>query len=256
MTTALVTGATSGIGAAFARHLAARGIDLVLVARNEERLANAAAELSSVYGVRCETLSADLAERADVQRVADRVESADQPVDWLVNNAGFGLHSSLTDPDTSVHERAISVMCTAVLIIGGAAARAMRTRGNGYIVNVSSTAAFITMGNYSAIKAWVKTYSEGLSVELSGTGVNVSALCPGWVHTEFHERAAINASKIPDIAWIDVDQLVSESIRDVERGKPVSVPTHRWAFAIAVAGHLPRSIIHKVSQLLSSSRRS
>ena len=254
MTTALVTGATSGIGAAFARHLAARGFDLVLVARNEERLAGAAAELSNVYGVHCETLSADLAERADVQRVADRVESNDQPVDWLVNNAGFGLHSTLTDPDTSVHERAISVMCTAVLIIGGAAARAMRNRGGGYIVNVSSTAAFITMGNYSAIKAWVKTYSEGLSVELSGTGVNVSALCPGWVHTEFHERAAINASKIPGIAWIDVDRLVSESIRDVERGKRVCVPTRRWAFAIGVARHVPRFFIHKASQLLSSSR--
>ncbi len=254
MTTALVTGATSGIGAAFARHLAARGMDLVLVARNADRLATAAAELSGVYGVECETLSADLSEREDVRRVAERAESADHPVDWLVNNAGFGLHSSLTDPDTSVHERAISVMCTAVLIVGGAAARAMRTRGHGYIVNVSSTAAFITMGNYSAIKAWVKTYSEGLSVELTGTGVHVSALCPGWVHTEFHDRADINASKIPEIAWIDIDRLVSQSIRDVEHGKPVSVPTRRWALAMGVARHLPRPLIHKASQLLSSSR--
>lgn len=254
MTTALVTGATSGIGAAFARHLAARGTDLVLVARNEERLAHTAAELSSVYGVECEVLSADLSDRAGVQRVAERAESADRPIDWLINNAGFGLHSSLTDPDTSVHERAISVMCTAVLIIGGAAARSMRTRGSGYIVNVSSTAAFITMGNYSAIKAWVKTYSEGLSVELASSGVNVSALCPGWVHTEFHDRAAINASKIPEIAWIDVDRLVSQAIRDVERGKVVCVPTRRWAFAIGVARHVPRPLIRKASQILSSSR--
>lgn len=254
MTTALITGATAGIGATFARHLAARGDDLVLVARNTDRLNATAAELTRTYGVQCAVLTADLADRDDVRRVAERAESADQPIDLLVNNAGFGLHTKLTDPDTSIHERAIDVMCTAVLIIAGAAARAMRARGHGRIINVSSSAAFITMGNYSAIKSWVKIYSEGLAVELAGTGVTVTALCPGWVHTEFHERANINASKIPAVAWIDVDRLVAECLADADKGRAISVPLKRWAFATGLAQVAPRGIIRKVSQLLSSSR--
>lgn len=255
MSTALVTGATSGIGAEFARQLAARGCDLVLVARNTDRLNATAAELSQAHGVRCEVLSADLSVRDDVARVAARAEDPDRPIDWCINNAGFGVHSPLLDPDTGRHEQAFAVMCTAVLVIGGAAARAMSRRGHGRIVNVSSSAAFITMGNYSALKAWVSVYTEGLSVELAGTGVTATALCPGWVHTEFHERAEINASKIPEVAWIDVDRLVREGLADAERGRVLSVPTRRWAAATTLARVVPRPVIRRISGMLSSSRR-
>src|SRR5690606_16390828 len=178
MARALITGGTSGIGAAFARALAARGEDLVLVARNEERLKQTAADLTERYGVAVEVLPADLAVRDDVTRVAERLTTDTEPVDLLVNNAGFGIHTKLTAADLSPHEHAIDVMCRAVLLLGGAAGRAMAERGHGRIVNVSSTAGFVLLGNYSAIKAWVTTYSESLAVELAGTGVTVTALCP------------------------------------------------------------------------------
>ncbi len=186
MATALVTGGTSGIGAEFARSLAARGFDLVLVARDRARLESIAAELHAALGIQVEVLQADLAVRSEVQRVADRLTDAARPIEFLVNNAGFGVHSSLLSEDTSAHEHALDVMVRAVLILGGAAARAMRARGHGSILNVSSVAAFMTMGSYSAIKGWVASYSEGLAVELRGSGVTVTALCPGWVRTEFH----------------------------------------------------------------------
>ena len=156
MATALITGATAGIGAAFARAVAGRGDDLVLIARNTERLEQLAAELTAAHGVDVEVLPADLSVRADVLRVADRLEDPSRPVELLVNNAGFGLHTKLLATDISEHEHALDVMCLAVLILGGAAGRAMKARGHGRIINVSSLAAWITQGHYSAIKAWVK----------------------------------------------------------------------------------------------------
>jgi short-subunit dehydrogenase len=255
MPIALITGGTSGIGAAFARALAARGTDLVLVARDPERLASVAADLSTSFGVTVETVAADLADRSDVDRVAAVLERTERPIDMLVNNAGFGVHDALLAEDTELHERAIDVMIRAVLVLGGAAGRAMRARGRGYIVNTSSTAGFITMGAYSAIKAWVTSYSEGLAVELAGSGVGVMALCPGWVRTEFHERAGIRASSIPAFLWIDADALVAEALRDVARGRVISIPSVRFRLLMGLARHAPRGVIRWVSGRISSSRR-
>ncbi|NNG20466.1 SDR family oxidoreductase [Naumannella sp. ID2617S] len=254
MPTALITGGTAGIGATFARQLAARGDDLVLVARDAERLEAYADELRGSYGVRVDTLTADLADREQTLAVARRLEDPAQPIDLLINNAGFGLRSDLLNPDTSADERALDVMCRAVLILGGAAGRAMKARGHGRIINTSSSAGFIAMGHYSAIKAWVTAYSESLATQLRGTGATVTALCPGWVHTEFHDRANINASSIPAWAWIDVDRLVAEALADAERGKVISVPTPLWKGAIAAARLAPRSIIRTVSGALTSRR--
>ena len=256
MATALVTGGTSGIGAAFARALAGRGDDLVLVARNPERLDSMATELEERYGVKVETIVADLGDRADTVRVAERVESAERPIDLLVNNAGFGVHHRLTAPDSSTHEYAFDVMCRAVLILSAAAGRAMKLRGHGGIINVSSTASFVAMGSYSAIKAWVTTFTEGLAIELAGTGVTVTALCPGWVRTEFHQRAEINASKIPAPLWLDADTLVAGCLEDVARQRVISIPTARYKVLIFLARHFPRRAVRAVSGKLSSSRRS
>ncbi len=254
MATALITGGTSGIGAAFARVLAGRGDDLVLVARDAERLARVAADLSAAHRVTVETIAADLGVREDVLRVADRLAEAERPVDLLVNNAGFGVHARLLEDDLPTHEQALDVMCLAVLILGGAAGRAMKTRGHGRIINVASLAAYIAQGPYSAIKAWVLAYSEGLAGELHGTGVTVTALCPGWVRTEFHERAAIRTSAIPERVWVDADRVARESLRDAERGAVISVPTKRWKASRFLLAHAPRPAVRLASRMLTKSR--
>ncbi len=254
MTTALVTGGTSGIGAAFARALAARGDDLVLVARNTDRLAEMATQLTAEHGVEVEVMSADLGNRDDVQRVADRLASTEQPIDLLVNNAGFGVPYALTNADTTPHEHAIDVMIRAVLVLGAAAGRTMKARGGGTIINVSSTAGYVTMGGYSAVKAWVTVYSEGLANELRGTGVQVTALCPGWVRTEFHQRADIKTSKIPDPLWLDAERLVADCLSDVEKHQVISIPSKRYKVLILAARLAPRTAIRAVSRKLSSGR--
>jgi short-subunit dehydrogenase len=254
MGVALVTGGTSGIGAAFARLLAARGYDLVLVARSSGPLEAMAVELRST-GRSVELLQADLANRDAVDRVAARLADPDRPIDLLVNNAGFGMHASLLDPEVSEFDRGFEVMCRAVFVLSGAAARGMRQRGSGRIVNVSSTAGFFTMGSYSAIKAWVTSYTESLAVELRGSGVSVTALCPGWVRTEFPERAGIRSSSIPNFMWLDAEQLVSAALRDVDRGKVISIPTVRYRALIGLARLAPKDAIRAVSGAISSSRR-
>jgi short-subunit dehydrogenase len=173
----------------------------------------------------------------------------------LVNNAGFGIHASLLDKDFSIQEKALDVMCLAVLILSGAAGRAMVARGHGSIINIGSSSGIITTGNYSAVKAWVNTYTEGLANELRGTGVKVTVVLPGWVRTEFHERAGINASKLPDIVWMDPDELAKEALDDHAKGKVMSVPTKRWSTAYWIGRHTPRPVIRWASRKLSNSRK-
>jgi short-subunit dehydrogenase len=254
MATALITGGTAGIGAAFARALAARGDDVVLVARKADRLSDMATELKERYAVSVETIVADLAVRTEVLGVAERLASVEQPIDLLVNNAGFGVRSKLTTADTTLHEHAIDVMIRAVLILSAAAGRAMRQRGAGTIINVSSTASFVTMGNYSAIKAWVRYYTESLSNELRGTGVKVTALCPGWVRTEFHERAKINTAPIPSLMWLDADRVVADCLEDAAAGKVISIPSKRYQLMITICEHLPHRTLRAVSRKMTASR--
>jgi short-subunit dehydrogenase len=255
MPTALVTGATSGIGAEFAAQLAERGDDLVLVARDAGRLEETATTLRDRHGTDVEVLAADLAKAEDTRRVAARLAEADRPVDLLVNNAGFGMHTRLLDEgmDTEI-DTALAVMARAVVVLGGTAGRAMRARGRGGIVNVSSTAGWVYLGAYSAVKAFVTTYTEGLALELRGSGVTATVLCPGWVRTEFHERAGLRTSRIPGPAWVDNDRLVHDCLADVDHGRVLSIPTKRWRVAIALAEHAPRAALRSVSVKLRSER--
>lgn len=255
MLTALVTGGTSGIGAAFADALAHRGNALVLVARDADRLEQTAARLRSEHGVPVEVLPADLADRGDVDRVAARIEDPHRPVDIVVNNAGFSVKTPFTAPDTDAHDRAFEVMCRAVLVLSSAAARAMTARGSGWIINVSSTAGLITMGSYSAIKAYTTAFTEALAVELRGTGVHVTALLPGWVRTEFHERAGISGSSIPSFMWLTPERVVEEALDDVARGKVISMPTKRYRTLGFVLRHLPRSTVRRLSGMVASARQ-
>jgi len=202
-----------------------------------------------------ETLAADLSERADAERVAARVADGGRPVEVLVNNAGFSVGATLLSPEVDKHDRAAEVMMRSVLVLQAAAGRVMRSRGHGTIINVASVAAFVTQGHYSAIKAYDVSLTESLAVELAGSGVRVCALCPGYVRTEFHERAGISGSSIPGPLWLDADALVAQCLRDVERGRVVSVPQLRWRAISAALRVAPRPVVHKLSGLLSSARR-
>jgi hypothetical protein len=227
----------------------------VLVARDEARLEDAAQRCRE-QGRRVEVLRADLTDRGDVDRVAARLEDASAPVDLLVNNAGFSVGTALLSTDQAAHDRAFEVMLRAVQVLSGAAGRAMTARGRGRIVNVGSTAGRITMGAYSAIKAWVTVYTEGLSNELAGTGVTAMALEPGWVRTEFHERAGITGSSMPSMLWLDADELVEGALKDLSRGRVVSTPSLRYKGLMLVARHAPRAGIRWVSKALSDRRGS
>ena len=261
MATALITGGTSGIGHEFARQLAQQSYDLVLVARDKQRLDKVAEELRTAYGVGVDVLPADLSDGEQLQNVATRLADTDRPIDLLVNNAGFGVHSRILADDLGPQDVAIDVMIRGVMVLSNAAGRAMRDRhpepqDKIGIINVGSTAGFVTMGAYSAIKAWVTVYTEGLANELTGTGVLVTSLCPGWVHTEFHQRAGINASKIPGPLWLNADRLVRDALVDFERGQVISIPTKRYKVLIGLARIAPRPMIRRVSKLFSSGRHS
>lgn len=255
MSTALITGATSGIGREFARQLSRRGSDLVLVARNISRLEEVRAELEAAHGIQAEVLPADLSDRGQLESVADRVADPERPVDMLVNNAGYVLRRSFLGNDLPVEERLFDVLCRAVLVLSHAAGRAMRERGHGAIVNVSSVAGFIAGGPYSAEKAFVTVFSEGLATELDGSGVTVTALCPGFTHTEFHERANLRMKGMPSFAWLDADRVVSDCLDDVAGGKVVSVPGPQYKALVALLGMVPRPVVRRASLVRRRRRR-
>jgi short-subunit dehydrogenase len=247
--TALVTGASAGIGHEFCRQLAARGHDVVLVARDRARLEAVAAELQSRYAVSAEVLAADLSDRSALQLVADRVADPERPVDVLVNNAGYGQRRSFLRNDVGDEEAAFDVLTRAVLVLSHAAGVSMRERGRGTIINVSSVAGFIASGSYSAAKAWVTTFSEGLASELAGTGVTVTALCPGFTNTEFQDRAGISKPG-PGFLWLDPAKLVSDCLDDVGKGRVVSVPSVQYKAIVGLLRVVPRSVVRRRARLV------
>lgn len=247
MATALITGASAGLGLEFAWQLATARHDVVLVARNGERLERLASQLGAAAGVRAEVLVADLADRAQVDLVAQRLADPERPVGLLVNNAGFGLGEPFVGGDLASHERALDVMVRAVMVLSHAAVGPMVERGRGAVLNVSSIAALAAVGTYSAHKAWVRTFTEGLAVELRGTGVTATALCPGLVHTEFHERAGLEHGAYPEIAWLNAEAVVTAALADVRRGAVISTPSLRYGLAAEVARLLPRAAIRAFS---------
>ena len=255
MRTALVTGATSGIGHAFCRELAERGNNLVIVARHRARLENVSDELRARHSVNVEILAADLSKRTQLRRVAERVADRERPVDLLVNCAGFGMSKSLLRGDLADEEAMLDVMCRAVLVLSRESALSMKERGRGHIINVSSVAGFLPMGTYSAAKAWVTVFTEVLAQELSGSGVSATALCPGFTHTEFHQRADVDVSRLPKAMWLDADSLVRDCLTDVRAGKVISVPGVQYKVIAGIAQVLPHSLLRAVSGYANSLRR-
>jgi uncharacterized protein len=243
MSTALVTGASAGIGRAFAERLAREGNDLVVVARDRARLERLARDLHAAHGVDVEVLIADLSDRAATQEVCTRLADPNRPVDLLVNNAGLGLRKAFLDNDILAEEAALDVMVRTVMLTCHAAGRAMRERGRGIILNVSSVASFVANGTYSADKAFVTVFSEGLASELAGTGVTVTALCPGFTHTEFHQRARMEVSALPELLWLDADDVVQQGLADAAAGKVISVPGAQWKVVATGVRMLPRPLV-------------
>ncbi|MEV7285380.1 SDR family oxidoreductase [Streptomyces sp. NPDC093252] len=247
MTRALITGSTAGIGAAFARRLAADGHDLVLVARDDERLREQATELHDRHGIEAEVLRADLAEDTGIEAVAARLGDRRNPVDLLVNNAGFGNKGRYLDVPMADELRMLKVHCEAVLRLTSAAAESMRARGRGGVVNVASVAAFVPRGTYGASKAWVVQFTQGAARDLAGSGVRLMALCPGFVRTEFHERAGMGTDNIPGWMWLDADKVVAEALTDLARGRSVSIPDPRYKALMGAAKLVPRGVLGGIS---------
>ncbi|GHF09321.1 SDR family NAD(P)-dependent oxidoreductase [Streptomyces morookaense] len=253
MTTALITGATAGIGAAFARRLAADGHNLVLVARDEKRLHEQATELHDRHGVEAEVLRADLAEDAGIAAVEERLADRKHPVDLLVNNAGFGNKGAFLDVPMADELKMLKVHCEAVLRLTSAAVGVMRERKRGGVVNVASVAAFVPRGTYGASKAWVVQFTQGAARDLAGSGVRLMALCPGFVRTEFHQRAGMGTDNIPGWMWLDADRLVDAALKDLARGKSLSVPDPRYKALTGLTKIVPRGALGRMSS--ASGRR-
>jgi uncharacterized protein len=248
---ALVTGATSGIGAAFARRLAAEGYDLVLVARDEERLNATAQELRARHGVGIETVTADLATAIGQEAVAARASDGDRAIDLLVNNAGRSLNTPFLRSTPEAEAGLLQLNVLAVMRLTHAVLPAMVARRAGSIINVSSVASFgaaMPGSTYPASKAWVTNFTESVALSVAPFGVRVMVLCPGYVRTEFHARAGINMSKTPNFLWLDAGRLVADAMRDLERGRVVCVPN--WKYKVAVFGlrHLPRPVLQRVAR--------
>jgi short-subunit dehydrogenase len=249
MGTALITGASAGLGLEFAWQLATARHDVVLVARDTERLERLAAQLRAAAGVHAEVLAADLTDPDDLARVAGRLRATERPVGLLVNNAGLGLGQRFVGGDLDREVAALDLMVRSVLVLSHAAAGAMVERGRGAILNVASVAALMASGTYSAHKAWVRSFTEGLAVELAGTGVTATALSPGLTHTEFHERAGLpGAEQYPELAWLSADRVVATALADVRRGAVLSTPSLRYRLASGVLRALPRSAVRRLGE--------
>lgn len=250
---ALITGPTSGIGAGFARRFARDGYDLVLVARDGGRLERLAAELPDEAGANVEVLTADLAEAAGRAKVADRLTAG---VQVLVNNAGFGTSGEFWDTDYALLQSQLDVNVTAVMQLTHAALPAMLAAGHGTVINVASVAGLLPGrgSTYSASKAWVISFSEGLANGLDGTGVGVHALCPGFVRTEFHQRAGIDMDGTPSWLWLEVDDVVSETMAGIAKDKVVIIPGLQYK-ALTTGGRvIPRNLVRAITKVVGRGR--
>lgn len=239
MGTALVTGASSGIGRSFARRLAAEGYRLVLVARDIARLEELSLELKNHYGAETELIQADLFEREQIERVAKRLRDKSCPVDILINNAGAGIAEPFIRSSIQEEEQMLDLLVRAVLVLTHAAVPGMIARGSGNIIVVSSVAGFMPGGTYSAAKSWATTFTASLAGQLSGTGVTASALCPGFVRTEFQQRAKIDVSLLPRWAWLDADRVVNDCLAKARRGRVIIIPSLRYRIVTFLIRHIP-----------------
>ncbi|MCO7240588.1 MULTISPECIES: SDR family oxidoreductase [unclassified Aeromicrobium] len=248
MTRALVTGATAGIGLSFARALAARGDDVVLLARDEQRLEQLATELRGAHGVQADVVVADLTTADGLAAAEAALASTTAPVDLLVNNAGASLAGWFGTTDVADEDRQLDLLVRAPMHLMDTAIKSMVGRGRGQVVNVASVAAFTPRGTYSAHKAWLVNLSQWADWHYASSGVRVMVLCPGFVRTEFHQRADMDISGVPRWMWLNSDKLVAAALADLERGRTVSVPSLRYKVLATLARHAPTSLVARAAK--------
>jgi short-subunit dehydrogenase len=249
---AVVTGASAGIGKEFCQRLAARGYDLIMVARDGNRLEALRAELEQRHQIGVDVFPADLTRDDDVSRLAGLVAGVAR-LFLLVNNAGFGTRGTLADASPARQEAMLRLHTLAPMRLTQAALPVLLRNGQGAIVNVSSVASFLYSAgnvNYCATKAYLTTFSEGLAAELRGTGVRAQALCPGFTRSEFHQRMDADIREVPSWMWMSAGRVVEISLRNLERGGPVvCVPGIRYKLAVFLLRHLPRRLIGPLARL-------
>ena len=255
MSTALVTGATAGIGESFTRLLASKGYDLVLVARDKKRLQERATSLSKKYKINVEVLQADLSVPTQLARVEKRLSNSKKPIEVLVNNAGFGIKDSFLVSSIEDELLLIDVLARAPMQLMHAVLPQMISRDSGTIINNSSVASFIAGGTYSAAKSYLTVHTESLHTELSKTNLKISALCPGFTHTEFHQRGKMKMSGLPNFMWLEADRVVAESWQAAQAGKAICIPGWQYKILSTIARFGPRPLVRKLGIKIRARQR-
>ena len=250
---ALVTGATAGIGESFTRLLASKGYNIALVARDEVRLHERAGGLREKYGIQTFVLAADLATKSGVKSVEKYIQSYE--IEVLINNAGFGINKAFTASDLGDEQDLLNVLVRAPMRLMHVILPGMKERKSGTIINVSSVAGFIAGGTYSAAKSYLTVLSESLNTELKGTGVIVSALCPGFTRTEFHQRGRMKMKGLPSFMWLNADTLVAQSWKDAQAHQPVSVPGWQYKLLVVIISIAPRSFVRQIGMNVRKKQR-
>ena len=250
---ALVTGATAGIGESFSRLLASHKYNIVLVARDLPRLQERAQGLEAKYGVKTHVIQADLATDDGCLKVEKYI--ADNQIDVLINNAGFGTNKAFTMSTLEIEQQLLDVLVRTPMRLMHVALPSMKERNNGVIINVSSVAGYIAGGSYSASKSYLTVLSESLNTELSATNVKVSALCPGFTRTEFHQRGKMSMKGLPNFMWLNSDRLVEQSWKDAQANKPVSIPGWQYKLLVAIVSIAPRKFVRNIGMNIRKKQR-
>ena len=250
---ALVTGATAGIGESFCRLLADNNYNIVLVARDLPRLQERATQLQAKFNVETHVIQADLSTDAGCSVVEQYLAS--NQVDVLINNAGFGLNKAFTMSELKAEQEMFDVLVRTPMRLMHVVLPGMKQRNKGVVINVSSVAGYIAGGSYSAAKSYLTVITESLHTELANTNIKVSALCPGFTRTEFHQRGRMSMKGLPGFMWLNSDKLVAKAWSDALKGKAVSIPGWQYQLLVFVIHALPRSIIRKVGMNLRAKQR-